>query len=392
MLKFFLIVSMLALFLLVPSLAPASNFWCIICFDYEVQFGDQHGGDYWTDTSEKIGRGMKVKITRNYDSVILYNDYALADNGCLPESLQLSSERSYNITAYTEAKFDNNNKVKVENNDDANAIYYQVLAPYFIPEGSQTYTFTYQLSELKLSNIAAAAGYTTYKRATNLLGLTSILYTQPFDEDGGNGFRDNAVYLDDLGRNRKYIIAHELGHHLASHFNGDDGDFNNFSADGGSCPDGGGVNDHHLNSKEYQTAGATEGFAHFISAGVWNNISETDCFYHLWAWVDYDWDTFHDTYEEDGHYSCEDYSSYMEEWCNTPWDNRSVEIDWLKFWWDLLTNTDATWTNIENIWDEANPDTWDATNVYSRLRNAAINEDIDMDDWDYWANHNGVDH
>ncbi|MCZ7585031.1 MAG: hypothetical protein M5R36_17835 [Deltaproteobacteria bacterium] len=58
----------------------------------------------------------------------------------------------------------------------------------------------------------------------------------------------------------------------------------------------------------------------------------------------------------DPNYSCEYGAAFMEFYCETPWGSRSVEVDWLRFWWDLHTDEGEPFGNIADIWDGANPE------------------------------------
>ena len=76
--------------------------------------------------------------------------------------------------------------------------------------------------------------------------------------------------------------------------------------------------------------------------------------------------------------------------------NRGTEWDWLRFWWDLTTDQDVYCTDCMDIWNTANPDTWNASGDGSgsnypatRLRNAANTEGF-LTEWDNEDYLNGV--
>ncbi len=373
-----------------PDAANAAYYLTYFCFQYEVDYTDASGGDWWTTSSDKIAYGIQVQIDRPYENETDFYGYVNASSGCVGP-MNLSSNAAYRITVYSKVK-PGANYVRVVNNDEDDTRYYQVVDSAFIPSATGIYTYTYQLSSLRVSNIAAAAGRAIGSNSGGLSGETFTLFNSP-DGDGNNSSGANGVYLNTNGRNRKFIMAHELGHQVGRKRDEDSGAYKTYSADADPCFDDGG-SDHHLNSKEDQTAGAVEGFAQYYAAVIWNNTSENDCQFYYWH-VPFDFDR-DGTYDSSVMYDCETAltvgHNYLESRCTPDIEDRSVEYDWLAFWWDMNTNGGLSTTGILDIWDAANPHNWSSSNVYSRLRTAAINAGVSSSTWDYWAAHNGVDH
>jgi hypothetical protein len=376
-----------------PSVCLGAFYNVSFCFEYEVLYDDRTGGDWWNSTADKTARGIRAKIIRNHDDAEIYYDYTGSNTGCT-DTMLLSSNNTYWIKLYSQAKLANNNKVYVYNNDTDNERYFTSVATAFSPDRSGVFTFDfphYSFSTTRVSNTAAAAGYAINKRYGGLSGQTFTLYTQSCPESGGScrwpGTSSN--YMSEFGRTRKYIIAHEMGHTLGYLRNESSDSVLDYSCGTTFCGEYPGNDFHDLTSKEYQTSGASEGFAHYYAAEVWNDASEYNCSFYYYKSLDFSHDSPDTDPDEDQDYDCENGDDYLGSHC---WIlvNRSVELDWLRFWWDLRTDEEESFGNIADIWDGANPHTWNRYTAYGRLRGSAETEGVDLDEWDDWAEYNGV--
>lgn len=117
---------------------------------------------------------------------------------------------------------------------------------------------------------------------------------------------------------------------------------------------------HSQLSKEYQSAAATEGFADFYSAWLWNRKTESDCVYDRHYDSDFDLDGNLDNQFTNRWVNCEGDPFLYDtvpgaapfnmnrDWmesvmnnttvCNGISTNRSTQYDWLRYWWDMLTD------------------------------------------------------
>jgi hypothetical protein len=154
-----------------------------------------------------------------------------------------------------------------------------------------------------------------------------------------------------------------------------------------TIPAPGDPNYHELFSREFQRGGAGEGVADFWAAAVWNDQTQASCDY--W-WHKHDWDN--DGVKEGPIYNCETTWNYMHIWCATPLATRSVELDWLAFWWDFYKNDGLTTGDIAIIWVSAEPQNWTNSTVYDSLETAAIDYGVDEGDWVMSAAYHGVNH
>lgn len=147
-----------------------------------------------------------------------------------------------------------------------------------------------------------------------------------------------------LHTQRKFVVSHELGHAFAALYYGSHAD-----AQDGSEPS---VNDDHdvgpsacsmgdsysIESKEWNSLGFREGFAHFMAAMIWNN-QDVEGSFHLLG-------THHDL-ERYGDGIGASSGGRLENvccagsGCATSRAGAGTNEDWMLFFWDWYTNVDA---------------------------------------------------
>lgn len=193
-----------------------------------------------------------------------------------------------------------------------------------------------------------ASSFALYRTSGGLSGKTFTLDVynptgKYLDSSGAakTSFFDGTVVKlkEPFGTDNKFLIVHELGHHLADLAGiGVSADCSFVSS---SCPVSSGT--HSLSSKEYQGCAASEGFAHFYSARVWNSTNQDDCVFSYYK-------------DERGlgseiAFDCEGSGStpllsgldpfptaYFDNVCTGVTSNMGVEADWLRALWDTHTN------------------------------------------------------
>lgn len=385
-------------FTLCPVPSWAATYHVNFCAKYSVDFEDASSGvldDFWTNNTDKAARGVRIKVESNSDPdppvYYDYTDYTGVNEGCTGV-LTLSSTDSYLVRIYSEALV-GGNYIYVRNNPTNDQRFYTTIYSAFVPSQDESIDIDTPIG--RHWNIAAAAGYTQYRRRGGLTGETYILYDE--ECDGGGSCNDGGeIYLSpDVGAVRKYVIAHEMGHALAAEL--ENGTYANFdyTASLGGCYTVA-TRDHEINSKEYQSAAANEGFAHFYSAVVFNDDTETDCHVEYYKTVDWDLDGTVDDQTTDCESGPVNGADYLGDSCIGTITNRGVEYDWLRFWWDLTTDEGVYFTDCGHIWDRANPWSWNATGdstglnyPATRLRDAADTEGF-LTEWDAKDNFNGV--
>jgi hypothetical protein len=248
----------------------------------------------------------------------------------------------------------------------------------YSPTANASEYYTYEMfgSEQE-TNILAAASFALREHPAGLSGHNFYFHTHIPPDKKGAFMEDGVVYLDQRCKDAKTGTTHELGHLVQYLRNGSQGSFVNYEDIGEDNNCESTDTGHEIDSREWQTAAATEGNAHFYVAATWNDETESDCEFRG---VD-----------------CQGGNTFQVDWldqCPTPLGNRGNELDWLRFWWDLYQdqNLNLSVSTIYSIWDEANPHNWTAPYVYKRLRDAAANNGVSNSSWDTWGAYNGVDH
>jgi hypothetical protein len=405
MMKYVFFSSLLALAFVPLSVSEASatNYSIAFCFQYETEFFDADGGDYWTDDEPKTARGIRARITRVSDGAWIYDGYTNSDTGCT-STLSLSSTHSYRITVWGNAQLYNGNQIKLYNNNDYPLIPLKVLDWDFTPNYSGQPVYVWEDTDNKhIPQIAAAAGYAINKRYA---GLTNQIFQMFYDDSSSPctpacTWDEGDIFLEKNAPTvRKFVITHEMGHAVAIRRDENLRTGPEYDESFLDCAEYLWAADraHDFASREYASTAAVEGFAHYYAASVWNNGGENDCSFYYYKTVDFEprdyyWnDPNRHVWVADPNpiYSCATSRTFLEGWCY-PWDGYGVESDWLTFWWDIQTQMGLTFGQISDIYDCANAHDWTwNTDVYYNLREC-VDANI-RDEWDYWANENGINH
>ncbi|HAM21161.1 MAG TPA: hypothetical protein DCQ04_02605 [Actinobacteria bacterium] len=382
--------------------AHAALYSVKFCVDYSIDFDDASGSvgdDFYTSNSDRTALGIRIKVMRNSDSHDMYfdhTDWSGADAGCT-DSLVLDSTEDYTVSAQSRALV-NGNYINVLDDDGTDNLYSHVEYLAFVPSSSTTITFDTAIADQW--NIAAAAGQAMSRRSAGLSGQNFDLYTQECPSTGSSCTSNSTgdVYLSTFGAEHKYVVVHELGHAMAYQSNGDSSASFSYGATLNSCYTDN-TRNHEANSKEYQSAAVNEGIAHYYAAIAFNNSAESSCGFAYYKTTDWDLDTVTDATNvscESGPIAGVDNADYLGDWCTGTLTNRAVEWDWLRFFWDLDTDQSVTTTTIFEIWDDANPNSWNSTGdstgsnyPSTRMRDAANTNGV-LTEWDNEDNTNGV--
>lgn len=377
---------MLTALALLISQAHAVNYTVTFCADYSIDFDDADSGvgdDYFTSNSDRPARGARVRVMRNdtgTDAYYDYTDWDGANPGCT-SALTLDSTKTYRVSVHSRALV-NGNYINVLDDDSMNNLYVYTAYANCAPTSSTTVTFDTSIADQW--NIAAAAGWAMYRRAAGLSGENFDMYTETCPSGGGSCRSGNAIYLDSPA-DSKYVINHEFGHLVAYRKNGNAAASTSYAATLNNCYTDN-TRSHEAVSKEYQSAAANEGYGHYYAAVAFNQTDQTDCGFAYYKSTDWDLDTFTDDIWvtcESGPITGVDGGDYVGDWCTGTLTNRGTEWDWLRFLWDLDTDEGVSTTTIFDIYNTANPNSWNATgdgtgSAYpaTRLRDAANTEGV----------------
>lgn len=353
----------------IPAWAVSVTF----CAEYKVDYEDADlglndpaaEGDYFATNSNKVARGAKIQTVRTSTGATEthYAAYTGTDAGCAGP-FTLVGGAVYDVKIISVAQI-GSNVIKVMDNQDENDVWISVaLDDWTAP----TTTSTVDIETANAHdawNVAAAAGHALWRRSGGVDNKTFDFFTEydtcsfgelscdPCDNGSGSCMRGGDVHLSTEGVVRRFIIVHEMGHALGYFAAGSYSPPIEYAdPDQGNCYTVS-ARDHEMNSKEWQSAAILEGWAHFYAAVAFNLTNETDCGFVYYKTQDYDLDPQHIVEAADPHaFSCEagpiftttgvDAKDYLGDWCTGDLDDRGTEMDWLRFWWDLLTEESAT--------------------------------------------------
>lgn len=197
----------------------------------------------------------------------------------------------------------------------------------------------------------------------------------------GNGFNPHPIHVTDSGatgadcndaelwirRNdvqKKFTIAHELGHTIEAHSTGTFCGFAYDLTDTAPSPCQSNVgHSHAITSREFISGAALEGFANFYAAAAFNKrVTAADCWLQMSnKWIDCESNETHAT-------------AWMNTQCATPHSGRGNEIDWARQFWDVRTNLDnapSMAAMLRWIRDANDSTAWTNSNHFTLLDNEA---------------------
>jgi hypothetical protein len=205
----------------------------------------------------------------------------------------------------------------------------------------------------------------------------------------------NTTYCPFHNQQNKFVLAHEYGHaygfQLAGIGSQSPAATNHAVTPAGSCSfTGGYVYDN--NTKEWSSIGIREGFAHFISAAIWNAPAADGQF--KWG-ANFDLERW-DAGNTEGGYLVNNCCPGTSMSCATSLDGAGVITDWMRAFWDMYTDSTCTSLDKENL-----PYLYALTILLSGLANDNFFPKTQdtmtwwsstcQDRWDFIGCHNGID-
>jgi len=339
------------------------------CFHAEVHTVDSGGTswqgtaeDYWTNcdslgSCNAILRRARILVDRpgSESTLTLYTD---EDTGCVDWSSAFTGSL-FSISVET-ASSNIGGTTDILVHDD----------PSYFGTSSDTYITTFQNANPQTQNwyvgnnggtwtTFAALGFSAYRWGDYLpSGIkvyaamdesdncsSSAHWSDSFDFLTSGRHYIKVAHADtDCGLNHsksKFVIAHEAGHAFAALSYGDrpgasNGQEPNVLNDHAVTPNACGFgNSYGIDTKEWNSLGFREGFAHFVAARVWNNKSANG--YFGWMGDHYDLDWYEAGTDWGGRLEnvcCTSSSS-----CSSSWTSAGTNEDWLRFFWDLYNST-----------------------------------------------------
>jgi hypothetical protein len=378
-----------------PKTVQAGYKYVRFCAEYGYDFKDantSYGDDYLTSNGYMPAAGAKLRVYRISDRTFIHTEYADDSGtyeGCI-DPILLDEDDTYAIYVYSIAEIGSNTL-----DSRTSSLGITFAHGYWAIDPSYVTTATVKTPASQPWSMVAALTHSLKRRTGGVSGQTINAVAMPRPSTGGSGRHGNALYTDSTA---KYVIAHELGHLLSYIRDGFNAPNMDYSAPKGVCYTDSTQN-HEMNSKEYQSAAALEGFAHYYAAVAFNNTTHSDCRFRYYKGSDWDLDFDRD----DRTINCNGapmtgvpYRNYLGFMCDGTKTNRGVEMDWMRFLWELDYTEGITTTKIFDVFDQSNPRTWaprdgaSSKRPASRLLSAASSEGIGSE-WAYWDSFHGVD-
>ncbi len=211
----------------------------------------------------------------------------------------------------------------------------------------------------------------------------------------------------------KFIVAHELGHAIAALYYGSHDD----AVNGGEPPNNSTMNDHDvdpnscgtggttysISSKEWNSIGFREGFAHFIAPKIFNTKDSEGTF--IWFANAHDLERYNSGGSNNAGGRLEN-QCCVGAGCAESWDSAGTNEDWMRFFWDFYTNVSDSCsaqpskTDMLRLYRQTRLNGGlTRSNYFEKMQAAAEDEDLEDDmpeclrttRFDFYAAHNGID-
>ncbi|MDJ0763444.1 MAG: hypothetical protein QNJ97_10685 [Myxococcota bacterium] len=362
---------------LCSSYSLAGGYRKQICARWPTEFTDTKvGEDIFPDEGPVDRRAAFASATMYWPWGTRWTG-TLDEDGCTPK-LRLYTEYDYELRVRTKIQHPSDSSIRIyvqdnsspsvpgsaECNPSSSTGGYKWYDEEFIPTASIYKQYITMGSLSWDTNMAAIAGQVMRRHTEINLGLISNTYLFVYGGDevefdgrcGGSGSVDYyGIEIRNEGADRsrkKFQAVHEFGHAIGDAY-----------ADFYDIHSGSAYHDrpllcyctgttHCLQSREYIAHAQSEGFAHFISSAVFNKRNTTDQngFFGYYKPINY----------PPGRIDCTDdvcpvdltqFERWWHTWCDTSWNDRGVEWDWLVFFWNLWTADDSSRYSITDILD-----------------------------------------
>jgi hypothetical protein len=384
-----------------------------LCVRFQIQTTDSgthnsrgHPADWWqyadSATAWTTARGVRVTI----DGQLYWTN---PSTGCVTFR---SDYAVHDVTVWTRAKNAYGSYVRIHNGSQSATGSYpgrtMGLTYRDVPFTLYDTTYLYAGSHTARWTAMAALALSQYRFSGGLSGISYHVAESP--NSGPVDERcDNRLYANDPGNNRayirlgdescgnpgqdrKFVVAHEYGHGLAYQFANVGGQHMNSVSHAGTSSCGQGGDSYAIDSIEWSSIGAREGFAHFVSAKVWNNRSADGLF---------EW--FNDSWDLERHATGNPKYGYLRNvccWgsdCDSTLRGAATIIDWLNAYWDFYTNSSCSpspsTTDMLRFYRNIITQTWMDNSEFFRASETAVDELISDGDvgscyagkWDHYA-------
>lgn len=390
--------------------AHAANFnWCI---NMAVDFTDTDiGEDYLLDAQgNPLGRYLWVRLSRLDGSKTWPLTY-LDGLGCLPFSDTTNGPFKLEVRSQARVPRSDNaantNTVRVLNAADDLA---EWTFNYTFPAAGGNHSST--LPQTRRTNLLAVGIHAYVGFSDGLANKTVTIhdatcpsYDTPTSCASGNGGGAAEVYILPGHDEKKFLVAHEVGHTVQwLWFNFNQPGSYSINDGGAACewsnPMDLAIRYHALHTKEHSSIAFTEGFAQYYATYIYNSPAGTGWFHY-----------YKDDYKNPPGVTLVDMEfgtaggavAYLENECTNDLQGKAgmgVELDWARQLWDYRTNAGVAPTNYQIMRQMKNGfegGAWTAANTWAQSLAGVEEYDDDngtsfADRWSDYGDANGVDH
>lgn len=372
------------------------------CIKHTAAYNDNGvGEDYWTTNpaSGRQARGAWASVFDATAGLFIFGGYlgdgvGSGDAGCTSWLLVATANRSYvvSVSSYGQVQ---GNRVEVRHSE--NGLLQSARVAFDHTRGAGTFNVTVPIAgedpdpwdpDFSVFNAYQAAAYAIYRHAGGMTGKAYKIYIT----NSGTSYSSvsGKINVSLSSANKKFKTVHEVAHRLV-HLKGIENASNpRLAPDGVVACQQEGRGNHSMRSEEWVGTAVHEGFAHFYAADVFNNHNEYDCKFKYYKPVN---GVGNPTVNcESGHTNFP--VAFMESTCNAPFQGHGVELDWLRVFWDVHTDTMAgtrpSFTAMVNWMLKAGA--WTRSTAYDVLDARAQSEANDLrSNWNNAKAINGVD-
>lgn len=336
------------------TLPPSDGLWHF-CFQWEITAVDSgYGEDFHASNEPVRARGARVKVSRSGST--LFDGYA-NENACV--SFASTAVSGFEVTVRSEAKLGGHTMrayLPKVNNVEKLGEWSFTVDPLIPP---QYVTHTIDSGDQQIAaNLIAFSSHTVHQIVSNTTGnlfpagavdLHSYVLPGPLCSEGCRS--GSGIYLKPEVTDEKFGVSHEVGHWLHGRLTAENPGYGSYNDDEpGETPcsyhaaDGPGG--HAMRSREYEAAAFTEGFGHFIAALAWNDHETTDGRFRYYkdiktpAYADLAAVSWIVDLSPGGDIPIGGTPDWYHSECALTTNGlaRSVEMDWLRFFWNLRTD------------------------------------------------------
>lgn len=388
------VMTLTALAILTPANAHAHDWKFCLAWSMQQSDGDA-GEDHHATTTTMKARGVYVGITHP-NWILPFAGYADEDDGCFEFTANETSNFTVHMFAETKLGATSNITIQAFENYGDSTVPSWVMPVSPNKNGGTVQVFN---SPGDLSNLIAWSTFVVYwidhLTSPRLAGTRSlVVYHDECRFSAGSCQISTDVFIDDgttpnssEGSDKKFLIAHEVGHWLEEMWTGWDfvDDEYGYAPPTNSPPECkySGVGDHALRSQEWGSAAFSEGFAHFLSTLAFNDHDETAGFFRYYKDLSA-LAVYQDLEDDDWIVAVENPGSVTGGWMAEACDNEvgtAVELDWLRHYWDFRTNTGAKpthWQVFEQIRHGRDAWAWAEDTAYLGLSAALTDADLGL--------------